>query len=131
MLFHYNGCRSNQEEAKYAALQEYNQFLQDHNITNISGNLTVPTVPEVDSHFNVYVFTAIIAAVFIFGLARALLFFQIAVDAARNLHNSMFSRVLRTNISFFDNNPVGECTNTHTKLKSDKLWYLWWCILSC
>ncbi|RUS91067.1 hypothetical protein EGW08_001195, partial [Elysia chlorotica] len=109
---------SNQEEEKFAAIKEYNQFLRDHNITNtssISGNLTAPTIPYVDSYFNVYVFTGIIVAVFVFGLARALLFFKIAVDAARTLHNSMFTRVLRANISFFDNNPVGRILNRFSK----------------
>ncbi|GFS18862.1 multidrug resistance-associated protein 4 [Elysia marginata] len=109
---------SNLEEEKYAAQKEFSQFIQDHNITNISNigaNLTLPTVPYVDSYFNVYVFTGIIVAVFVFGLARALLFFKIAVDAARNLHNSMFSRVLRANISFFDNNPVGRILNRFSK----------------
>ncbi|GFN98107.1 multidrug resistance-associated protein 4 [Plakobranchus ocellatus] len=109
---------SNQEEDKYAAMKEYNQFLRDHNIKNISNipaNLTVPSVPDVDSSFNVSIFSAIILAVFVFGLARALLFFKIAVDAAQSLHNTMFSRILRANISFFDTNPVGRILNRFSK----------------
>ena len=114
VLYLFLGFRSNQVETKYAALNEYNQFLQYHNTTNVtsvSNTRALPTVPDVDSQFNICVLAAIIAAVFVFGLARALLFFKIAIDAARNLHNRMFSRVLRANISFFDSNPVGECRN--------------------
>ena len=73
--------------------------------SNFTGNITIP---DVDSYTNIGVFAAIILAVFIFGLLRALLFFKIAVTASQNLHNDMFTRILRSPTSFFDNNPVGK-----------------------
>ncbi|KAH9505171.1 Multidrug resistance-associated protein 4 [Bulinus truncatus] len=113
---------SNQEEAKYAALEKHRLWLEAHNLTDVynssdlSGNFSSNiTVPYVDSYFNIYVFTGIILAVFLFGLARALLFFKIAVDASQKLHNMMFSRILRSPISFFDTNPVGRILNRFSK----------------
>ncbi|XP_055867950.1 ATP-binding cassette sub-family C member 4-like isoform X5 [Biomphalaria glabrata] len=113
---------SNQEEVKYAAIEKHRQFLEINNLTDsfnvsdFSGNFSSNiTIPYVDSHFNIYVFTGIILAVFLFGLARALLFFKIAVDASQTLHNMMFARILRSPISFFDSNPVGRILNRFSK----------------
>lgn len=97
--------RSNDEEIRMAALKQHNYYLSlGYNETNV-------TVPYIDSHRNIYIFTGIIGGVFIFGMMRALLFFKIAVDASQQLHNNMFTRILRAPISFFDTNPVGECLN--------------------
>ena len=71
-------------------------------------NQTNITIPYVDSYSNIYIFTGIIAAVFVFSMVRALLFFKVAVDASQKLHNSMFTRILRAPIGFFDTNPVGQ-----------------------
>ena len=95
-------CRSNQEENKHAAIErDIGLRLQGYNVTNV-------TIPVVDTHENVYIFTGIIVAVFLFGLLRALMFFKVAVDASMNMHNKMFTSILRSPISFFDTNPVGK-----------------------
>lgn len=99
--------RSNEEEAKHAALTKDQEVRFMYNITNN----TIPTnvtIPDVDVHMNVYIFSGIIGAVFLFGLLRALMFFKVAVDASMNLHNRMFNFILRAPITFFDTNPVGE-----------------------
>ncbi|XP_059156862.1 ATP-binding cassette sub-family C member 4-like isoform X7 [Physella acuta] len=108
---------SNQEETKYAAIEKQRRFMDEFNITDINNSSISSniTIPYVDSHFNIYVFTGIILAVFLFGLARALLFFKIAVDASQKLHNMMFTRILRSPISFFDTNPVGRILNRFSK----------------
>ena len=94
--------RSNSEEERLAAVEEHNRILnQGFNETNV-------TIPVVDAHENIYIFSGIIVAVFIFGLVRALLFFKVAVDASQKLHNRMFAKILRAPISFFDTNPVGK-----------------------
>ncbi|XP_021376611.1 multidrug resistance-associated protein 4-like isoform X5 [Mizuhopecten yessoensis] len=100
---------SNQEEHRHYMIQQ-DQALRDlgHNITNI-------TIPYVDTHQNIYIFTGIIVAVFLFGILRALMFFKVAVDASMNLHNGMFNRLLRVPIAFFDTNPVGRILNRFSK----------------
>ncbi|XP_069104134.1 ATP-binding cassette sub-family C member 4-like isoform X2 [Argopecten irradians] len=100
---------SNQEENRHYMIQQ-DLALRDlgHNITNI-------TIPYVDTHQNIYIFSGIIGAVFLFGILRALMFFKVAVDASMNLHNSMFNRLLRVPIMFFDTNPVGRVLNRFSK----------------
>lgn len=39
---------------------------------------------------------------------RNLMFYKICMNAGKNLHNFMFSCVLKAPMSFFDNNPSGE-----------------------
>ncbi|KAK3605631.1 hypothetical protein CHS0354_027297 [Potamilus streckersoni] len=100
---------SNQEEAKHAAKERDSHLRQQgYNETNI-------TIPYVDTHLNIGVFSGIIGAVFFFGLLRALIFFKVAVDASKTLHNRMFKKVLRTQIGFFDTNPVGRILNRFSK----------------
>ncbi|CAG5134059.1 unnamed protein product, partial [Candidula unifasciata] len=108
---------SNQEEDRYAALERLRHLMLDNNNTDLSNITTTSniTVPWVDSYFNIYIFTGIILAVFVFGLARALLFFRIAVDASQELHRRMFVRILRAPVSFFDTNPVGRILNRFSK----------------
>lgn len=100
---------SNQEEEKHAAI------LKDHQLRFQGNNVTNITIPEVDTHENIYIYTGIIAAVFIFGLFRALMFFKVAVDASMNMHNKMFNSILRSPMSFFDLNPVGRILNRFSK----------------
>lgn len=82
---------------------EQDAFLRSQGMNN-----TNITIPDSQTDFNVYVFSGIIASVFIFGLLRALMYFKVAVDAAKHLHNKMFGRLLRVPIRFFDINPVGK-----------------------
>ncbi|KAK6195727.1 hypothetical protein SNE40_001092 [Patella caerulea] len=100
---------SNAEDKRHQALTLHNQLLSEgYNVTNV-------TVPVIETEINVYIFTGIILAVFLFGLLRALLFFFIAVRASQKLHDLMFARILRTTINFFDTNPVGRILNRFSK----------------
>ncbi|KAJ8309983.1 hypothetical protein KUTeg_011848 [Tegillarca granosa] len=105
--------RSNEEEAKHAAIKKDQELRFMYNITNVSIATNV-TIPYVDVHMNVYIFSGIIGAVFLFGLLRALMFFKVAVDASMKLHNRMFQRILRAPIAFFDTNPVGNLKGKKT-----------------
>lgn len=88
---------------------------QDALLRSQGTNVTNITIPDSQTDFNVYVFSGIIASVFIFGLLRALMYFKVAVDAAKHLHNKMFRRLLRVPIRFFDINPVGRVLNRFSK----------------
>ncbi|KAK3702318.1 hypothetical protein RRG08_008706 [Elysia crispata] len=80
-----------------------------------SHNTTSGDIPEVDTYQNLYIYTGIIAALFVSALVRAFLFFRLAVVAGETLHNNMFSRILRTVMGFFDTNPVGRVLNRFSK----------------
>ena len=53
------------------------------------------------------VYGGLVASLFVSSALRAVLFFLLLLNAARVVHNRMFSRVLRTPILFFDTNPIG------------------------
>uniref|UniRef100_A0A669E2P6 Multidrug resistance-associated protein 4 n=1 Tax=Oreochromis niloticus TaxID=8128 RepID=A0A669E2P6_ORENI len=55
------------------------------------------------------------AAAVVFGFARSLVIFHGLVRSAQTLHNSMFSAVLHTPVSFFDVNPIGRILNRFSK----------------
>ena len=68
-----------------------------------------PSPPTTTSlRVNVSVYSAIVLALFVFSIGRALLTFRILVVAARTLHDRMFSSIVRCPLAFFDRNPVGE-----------------------
>ncbi|KAL8559263.1 hypothetical protein ACOMHN_040387 [Nucella lapillus] len=100
---------STAEENRHAAIKQHQDLLsQGHNRTNI-------TIPVVDGTRNIYIYTAIIASVFVFGMLRALLFFKVTVDASQSLHHHMFASILRCPVGFFDTNPVGRILNRFAK----------------
>lgn len=97
-----SALRSNAEEERIAAMETHLSLLsQGYNQTNI-------TIPVVDNYRKIYIFTGLIAAVFILAMARALLLFKVLLDASQSLYKDMFTRILRCNIGFFDTNPVGQ-----------------------
>ncbi|XP_023213274.1 multidrug resistance-associated protein 4-like [Centruroides sculpturatus] len=58
--------------------------------------------------FNMYVYVGLICAVFLTTLTFGLLLFKFFTTASFKLHNNMFRCIIRTPISFLDNNPVGK-----------------------
>ncbi|CAG2104061.1 unnamed protein product, partial [Medioppia subpectinata] len=61
------------------------------------------------------IYSTLIAALFVTVLIRVITWFMMCMRASVNLHNSIFYTLLRTPISFFDNNPVGRILNRFTK----------------
>ncbi|XP_076243257.1 ATP-binding cassette sub-family C member 4 [Calliopsis andreniformis] len=61
----------------------------------------------------VYAFCVIACTVTVCG--RNFFFMKVCSDASRNLHNLMFSNILRTKMSFFHHNPSGRILNRFTK----------------
>ncbi|XP_067134882.1 ATP-binding cassette sub-family C member 4-like isoform X1 [Centruroides vittatus] len=58
--------------------------------------------------FNVYVYIGLICAVFLTTLPSGLLIYRFFTIASCKLHNNMFRCIIRTPISFLNNNPVGK-----------------------
>ncbi|XP_023228572.1 multidrug resistance-associated protein 4-like isoform X1 [Centruroides sculpturatus] len=58
--------------------------------------------------FNMYVYIGLTCAVFLTTLASGLLVYRFFTIASFKLHNNMFRCIIRTPISFLDNNPVGK-----------------------
>ena len=91
--------RTNQEEERFDALARRQEH--SHHVTN-------ETEPIVDSTFNLAVYTGSIWWMYIVWLVRGMLFMKVAYDASQKLHDTMFTRILRSPMRLFDTNPVGK-----------------------
>ncbi|GFQ66173.1 hypothetical protein TNCT_86261 [Trichonephila clavata] len=69
----------------------------------------------VNTPFNLSVYAILVLIVFILSLLRTTTFFQMCMKASRTLHNRMFRCVLRSPVSFFDINPVGNILNRSSR----------------
>ena len=91
--------RTNEEEKTVAALDKYH---------DISSNLTNSTIPRVNSKFNLIVYSCGIGSMYLLCLVRGSLFMKMAFDSSQKLHDGMFSSIIRSQMRFFDTNPVGK-----------------------
>ena len=62
---------------------------------------------ESEDMINPAIFGSLIAVFLLFSLMRSLTIFQIILKGATNLHDAVTKSVLRANILFFDENPIG------------------------
>lgn len=63
----------------------------------------------------IYVHGALMAALFIFALSRALGFYSVCVRASQRLHDLSFNGLISTAMRFFDTNPGGRILNRFSK----------------
>nr|XP_013098632.1 unnamed protein product [Stomoxys calcitrans] len=64
---------------------------------------------------DIYIFTVITVATIIITVTRSFLFFNVAMRASQNLHNSMFRGITRATMYFFNTNPSGRILNRFSK----------------
>lgn len=67
------------------------------------------------TNFCIYIYSALIVALFGIALVRSMLFYKLAMWCSENLHNTMFDRVIGTSMRFFDTNPSGRILNRFSK----------------
>ncbi|XP_075728231.1 ATP-binding cassette sub-family C member 4 isoform X6 [Rhipicephalus microplus] len=65
--------------------------------------------------YNVLVYAIIIGGLLLSSMARTVAFFVMCMRASVNLHNRMFSCIIRAPIRFFDTNPIGRIQNRFSK----------------
>lgn len=61
----------------------------------------------IQQNLAIYIYTACIMACIFFVTLRSMLFVRISTNSSRNIHNSMFSDLLRATMRFFNTNPSG------------------------
>ncbi|CAG0881126.1 unnamed protein product, partial [Darwinula stevensoni] len=71
--------------------------------------------PQLDPWTPMYIYVAIVVALFLLSIFRTVLFFHVCMNSSINLHSRMFKSVLRAPVTFFDNNPVGRILNRFSK----------------
>ncbi|XP_065913909.1 ATP-binding cassette sub-family C member 4-like isoform X2 [Dysidea avara] len=78
-------------------------------LANISLNDTSDF--DLTTHQRIGIFGAIVTGALMISVLKGLFAFITCLNASRNLHNKMFSAILRAPILFFDTNPVGRVLN--------------------
>ena len=87
------------------------------NAEHIRANLSIPSnnsssstrhwMDHVDQFTSIYVYSALLGAILIVTVVRAVHFFNICISASVTLHNQMLHAVMRAPLLFFERNPVG------------------------
>ncbi|KAB0798124.1 hypothetical protein PPYR_09117 [Photinus pyralis] len=90
--------------------------IRDNNTMEQSHSTTTTMVENVysDSTY-MYVYSVLILSSMLLTTLRSMLFFKICINASKNLHNIMFSNVLKAKMRFFDTNPSGRILNRFSK----------------
>ncbi|XP_046746905.1 ATP-binding cassette sub-family C member 4-like [Diprion similis] len=70
---------------------------------------------RLSTNIAIQVYTTLIVANILLILTRSLLFMRTCMNASRNVHNSMFSNLLRAPMRFFNTNPAGRILNRFSK----------------
>ncbi|XP_020292124.1 probable multidrug resistance-associated protein lethal(2)03659 isoform X2 [Pseudomyrmex gracilis] len=114
-----NTLKTNEELAEILENCQSNIF----NYTALSHNFTSENVNKLidkdlhylDTNTMLWVYGAFISASIVFTTLRNLTFYKICMNASKNLHNFMFSSVLKVPMSFFNKNPSGRILNRFSK----------------
>lgn len=59
----------------------------------------------------VYIYSGLIASIFVAALIRSMSFYSICVKASKRLHDQMFAAIVSTTMRFFHLNPSGRILN--------------------
>ncbi|XP_069746450.1 ATP-binding cassette sub-family C member 4 isoform X3 [Narcine bancroftii] len=79
------------------------------------GNGVNNTTQQLDLDFYLGTYAGLTIAVIVFGIARSLIIFKVLVNSSQELHNEMFTSIIRAPVLFFDRNPIGRILNRFSK----------------
>lgn len=93
--------RISQEEGRIyrSAFQNSTEIIDDNTSIVVSTEICV------------YIYSGLIASIFIIALTRSMSFYSICVKASKHLHDQMFAAVVSTTMRFFHLNPSGRILN--------------------
>ncbi|XP_043284228.1 ATP-binding cassette subfamily C member 4-like isoform X2 [Venturia canescens] len=63
----------------------------------------------------IYIYTGLVIGIFVIGITRSLLFYNLAMRASQRLHDLAFDSLIKTTMRFFDTNPSGRILNRFSK----------------
>lgn len=62
-----------------------------------------------------YIYGGLVAGAFLMAASRAVMFFFVALNSSKNLHNAMAKAVIKAPVFFFDTNPAGRILNRFSR----------------
>ncbi|XP_072883234.1 ATP-binding cassette sub-family C member 4 isoform X1 [Hemitrygon akajei] len=83
------------------------------NITEGASPNNTTQVLDIDFYLGTY--AGLTISVLLFGVVRSLLIFKVLVNASQDLHNKMFTSIIKAPVLFFDKNPIGRILNRFSK----------------
>ncbi|XP_059619578.1 probable multidrug resistance-associated protein lethal(2)03659 isoform X2 [Phlebotomus argentipes] len=121
----------NKEEQRNLALVSTNKNVANESNINLNQPVVSPSAldydgfiakiikyidgSEYDNYMDIYIFTGLTVATVVITLSRSFIFFNLAVRAAKTLHNAMYMGVTRASMYFFNTNPSGRILNRFSK----------------
>lgn len=111
-IFHYNDIWlaewSNREDSRlYGGVGDGGN--------NINATVGANDTKYEEETWNIIIYSSLVGAQLVGMLVRSWTFFIMCIYASINLHNKIFYCLMRSPISFFDNNPTGRILNRFTK----------------
>ncbi|XP_012261830.2 ATP-binding cassette sub-family C member 4-like [Athalia rosae] len=85
---------------------------------NLTETLSTPQEAPVhyyDRDTALWIYGACITGSVFITILRSLLFYKLCMNASKNLHDTMFSNILKAPMRFFDTNPAGRILNRFSK----------------
>jgi ABC-type multidrug transport system fused ATPase/permease subunit len=114
---------NNQTTCRYRTNEEVTRAAHEHSIKErLAANLSqkqLPTLVEdntkVDKHDSLVIYGCLIIACMFITILQSVMFIKCCMTSSINLHNAMFSSILRGAMRFFDTNPSGRILNRFSK----------------
>ena len=98
------------------AAHEYS--VQERLAANMSNKTLPPLIVDstkVDKYHSLIIYGCLIIACMLITILRSIMFVKSCMASSINLHNTMFSSILRGAMRFFDTNPSGRILNRFSK----------------
>jgi ABC-type multidrug transport system fused ATPase/permease subunit len=92
--------------------------VQERLAANLSHKPLPPLVEDntkVDKYHSLIIYGCLIIACMVVTIIRSVMFIKGRMTSSINLHNAMFSSILRGTMHFFDTNPSGRILNRFSK----------------
>lgn len=89
--------------------QEEKRMRLSLNVTSASNSVnTDDFISEITA---ISVYGGLLVAIIVLSITKNLLFYKTVLNSSKNIHNRMFSRLVRAPLKFFNDNPTGKVMN--------------------
>ncbi|XP_066582136.1 LOW QUALITY PROTEIN: ATP-binding cassette sub-family C member 4-like [Prorops nasuta] len=90
-------------------------LINSEEIRKLSNQTYIESNDVLSSNIYIYIYSGIVASIFIVGITRSLIFYKTCMMCSQRLHDMAFSALIRTGMRFFDTNSSGRILNRFSK----------------